>query len=265
MTMRTVHLLALFLATTVFSAVALAGPKPGDIYSSPLKNFRVTVPDYPLGTKVKKSNDKFHGFVSFTGGAGDVSRIGYQRLDPLPPLTDPDSVAALSRAALVGLDSLSRAALLKSVAGLDSVSRESLLRTIFRQLPDLNLGVPGQPSQVPDSVIMGIAAPAVQQVFNMQQQLLARYNARVMSWEPLVLDSTLMVLVVAVAPEGSTNVNLATGKNLDAVFGHLVFIKGEFIYNLLAQPNAFATSPQAELAQDARRLVKKLYATIVFQ
>lgn len=270
MTKRSAHLPALFLAATVFSAVALAGPKPGDIYSSPLKNFRVTVPDYPFGTKVKKSNSKIQGFVTFTSGAGDMDRIGYQRFTPQP--ANPDTVIALCRAGLAGMDSVSRAALLQNLAGLDSSSREGLHRNIFQQLPGMNAAAVDAHAPAADSMLAAFTAGAVGGILFIRQQLLGPRNARVVSWEPLVLDSTLMVLTVAVSPEGSDNVNLATGKNQDAVFGNLVFIKGGFIYNLIAQLNAFQTGQAAkssnlqdELAPVARRLVKELYATIVFQ
>lgn len=270
MTKRSARLPVLLLAASVFSAAAAAGPKPGDTYRSPLKNFRVTVPDYPLGTKVKKSNDKTRGFVSFSGGAGDVSRIGYQRFSFQPG--NPDTVAALSRAALAGMDSVSRAALLQSLAGLDSSSRDALLRNLFLQLPGMNAGAAGLQAPVPDSMLAAFAAGGVSGILFIQQQFLTRLNARVVSWEPLVLDSTLTVFSVGVSPEGSKNINLATGKPMDVVFGHMVFIKGGFIYNLLAQPNAFATgktapssNPSDELVQTARRLVNELYTSIVFQ
>ena len=198
-----------------------------------------------------------------------MARIGYQRLDPPPSPADLDSLA---RAGLAGLDSLSHAMLREKIAGLDSLSREGLLKSMFQQILGMNVAAARQHPLVPDSILMGVAAPAFLQIVGAQQQLLARYNALFLSREPLVLDSTLMVFTVAVSPEGSDNTDMATGKHLDVVFGHLVFIRGGFLYNLVAQPNGFEagltaknSNPQGELAQIDRRLIHALYRSIVFQ
>src|SRR5437867_4020597 len=110
MTIRSACFLLLFLATAAFDdSVVFARQDPGEKYTSPLRNFSITVPDYPMGTKVEESNDKIHGFVSFKGGAGDAARIGYQRVDPPASVGNADSLIAMSRAALAGFDSLSGA------------------------------------------------------------------------------------------------------------------------------------------------------------
>jgi len=248
----------------------LARQDPGEKYTSPLHNFSIRVPDYALGTKVEESNDKIHGWVGFKKGAGDAARIGYQRLDPTHFGGSPDSLIALSRAALAGLDSLSRSALRKIVASLDSLSRDSVLTRIVQQLPRTTTDI-ARPS-APDSIVTGLAALLYGNIANAQQQLMAHYDARLISREPVVLDSTLMVFSVAVSPEASDNVDMATGKHLDVIFGHLVFIKGDFLYNLFVQPNGFAaaTSPKDPkapdgLGQTARRLVQTLYRSIAFQ
>ncbi|MBI1805694.1 MAG: hypothetical protein HYR76_01430 [Ignavibacteria bacterium] len=273
MTIRAAYFLVLFLATAAFyNSGALARQDPGEKYTSPLRNFSITVPSYPLGTKVEESNDKIHGWVGFKGGAGDAARIGYQRLDPPPSVGNPDSLIALSRAALAGLDSLSRAMLRNIVAGLDSLSRDSLLTHIVQQLPRTNIDIAHQRPPAPDSIIIELAALLYGFIANVQQQLMAHYDARLISREPVVLDSTLMVFTVAVSPEGSENVDMATGKHLDVGFGHLVFIKGGFLYNLFVQPNGFAAAmapkdPNAPngVVQTARRLVQTLYRSIAFQ
>jgi len=273
MTVQAKYFLVVSLAAAaLYHPRALARQDPGEKYTSPLHNFSITVPDYPLGTKVEKSNDDIHGWISFTGGAGDVARIGYQRIDGQPSLGNADSLMAMSHAAFAGLDSLTRATLRNIIAGLDSLSRDSLLTNIVQQLPHTNRDIAHQHPPVPDSIIVELAGLLYGYIGNAQQQLMARYNARIMSREPVVLDSTLMIFTVAVSPEGSENVDMATGKHMDVVFGHLVFIKGGFLYNLLAQPNGFATATASKdpnapdgLAQTVRRLVQNLYKSIAFQ
>jgi len=102
---------------------------------------------------------------------------------------------------------------------------------------------------------------------NTQEQLLSRYQATVTSWEPFILDSTLMGFAVAVTPEGSDNVNMATGKHLDAVFGHLVFVREGYLYNLVVAPGGFAGAasgdPDERVATN-RRLEEELYRSITF-
>ena len=273
MTIRAAYFVVLLLATSAFyNSRVLASQDPGEKYTSPLSNFSITVPDYPLGTKVEESNDKIHGWVGFKGGAGDAARIGYQRLDPPPSVGNPDSLIALSRAALAGLDSLSRATLRNIVAGLDSVSRDSVLTHLVRQLSSTNIDIAHLRPPAPDSIMIALAALLYEKIANVQEQLMARYQARLISRAPIVLDSTLMVFTVAVTPEGSENVDMATGKHLDAGFGHLVFIKGGFLYNLFVQPNGFAAAmapkdPNAPngLVQTAKRLVQNLYRSIAFR
>jgi hypothetical protein len=272
-TVRPRYFLSLYLAIGVLSTSgAVAYQDPGETYTSPLHNFSITVPNYALGTKVDDSHDDIHGWVGFKGGSGDAARIGYQRLDPPPNIGNADSLFAMSRMVLAGIDSISREMLHNIIAGLDSSSRDLLLTYIVQQLPRTTIDIAHQKPPLPDSIMIGLSALLYNYLANTQQQLMARYNANIISREPIVLDSTLMVLTVAVSPEGSENVNMATGKNLDAWFAHLVFVRNGFLYNLFQQPNGFAAAtgskdPNAPdgLGQTSKRLVRTLYRSIEFK
>jgi hypothetical protein len=73
------------IATAVgLSACATVGGKVANgIYTSPLYNFKVPVPDMGADTTVKDTaNDQF-GFVEFYDGHGSLLRIEYLRMGPL--------------------------------------------------------------------------------------------------------------------------------------------------------------------------------------
>ena len=144
----------------VLATHARGGPRPGETYTPPLRNFSVTVPDYPMGTKVQKSNEKNHGFVAFNGGSGRVGRIGYQRLEPTPQLPDAAAVLDASRLCLADLDPLVRTHLLGGIAGLDSMSRGTLLSQLEQQLPGMSVHLRA-PAWTPDSMLATLAAPAL--------------------------------------------------------------------------------------------------------
>ncbi len=250
----------LFVALILMSG-AVFGQKSGKTYNSPLHNFSITVPDFPFGTKVYKSNDNIRGWVAFSGGAGDMARIGYQRLDiPIPNINQ-----------AVNLDSVSYKMLKEMIAGLDTMTRDGLLKNLFQQFYGMSSDSMVPHSQIPDSVLLDVATPAYFTIENYQQQVMARFNGRILSREPLVLDSTLMVFTVAVSQEASDNIDMATGKHMDVVFGHMAFIRGGFFYNLKVEPNSFATqlaktsNPSETLAQINRRLIKQLYRSIAFR
>lgn len=59
---------------------SVAGQRPGQLFTSPLKNFTVPVPNFVFGTRVQKSNNREGGLVVFMGGLGDLERIDYARL-----------------------------------------------------------------------------------------------------------------------------------------------------------------------------------------
>jgi hypothetical protein len=67
-------------------ATPLYAQKAGKLFTSPLKNFTVVVPEFgsvglgPDDTKVQKQNNKEGGTVSFMNGAGRLLRIDYTRL-----------------------------------------------------------------------------------------------------------------------------------------------------------------------------------------
>ena len=257
--------LALVFCVVVLATPACGGPKPGETYTSPLKNFSVTVPDYPMGTKVEKSNEKAYGFVAFNGGSGQVGRIGYQRLEQQPPLPDAAAVGDLSRPCVASMDSSIRVQLCGRVAGLDSLSRGALLVNLAQQLPGMSMHLQ-EPAWAPDSMLVTLAAVALAQIADAQTQLLGRYKATILSREPVILDSTVMIFTTAVSPGGSSAIDMATGKPLDVVLGHLVFWRNGYLYNLVVAPGGFAAMrPPAELGRTNRRLVEKLYESITFQ
>jgi hypothetical protein len=248
----------------VLATPARGGPKPGDTYTSPLGNFSVTVPDYPLGTKVKNSNDKTHGFVVFMGGSEQVGRIGYQRLEPPPPAADAAGVVEVSQTCLANLDSLIRKQLHGIIAGLDSVSRGALLSQLAQQLPGMSMHL-REPAWTPDSMLATLAAPALLLIANVQKEMLASTNKQIVSREAVVLDSTLMIFTTAVSPGASSAVDMATGKALDVAFGHLVFCRNGYMYDLVVAPGGFAAMrPAAELGEVNRRLAEELYRSITF-
>ena len=252
------------LSAAILATTAHGGPKPGETFTSPLQNFSVPVPHYPLGTQVQKSNEKTHGFVAFNGGSGQVGRIGYQRFEPPPQLPDAATVADVSRMCFADLDSLVRAQLLCGIAGLDSVSRGALLSKLAQQLPGMSMHL-RELAWTADSMLVTLAGPALLLIANAQTQQLGRYKANILSREPIILDSTLMMFTMAVSPEGSSNVDMATGKALDVVLGHLVFCQNGFLYNLVVAPGGFvAMRPPAELGETNRRLAEELYRSITF-
>lgn len=78
-------------------APPLYAQKPGKLFTSPLKNFTVVVPDFGSlgfgtdGTKAQKQNSKDGGTVSFMNGAGRLLRIDYTRL-PTDTILPTDSI-----------------------------------------------------------------------------------------------------------------------------------------------------------------------------
>jgi len=260
-------------AIAAFAPGAEAGPRPGDVYHSPLRNFDITIPKFPGGTKVQETHDPIHGHVAFAGGAGDMNRIAYQRFDarPLPATIGPDSILALSRAALAGLDSMSRASLVANLAGLDASARAALLANLDRWVPGVNLGAHGG-GVVPESAFVGLVALAFQSLGGAQDQLMAIYRGRIVSREAVVRDSTLMILTVFAGPSESGGKSMATGKPLDTVYAHLVLFRRGFLYSLVTRPNDYATGLAAshpghvmdELAPAARRLTLELYERVTF-
>ena len=102
---------------------------------------------------------------------------------------------------------------------------------------------------------------------------MARYQPRFVSREAIVRDGTLMALAISVMPSESGAKNMATGKSIDAVYAHLVFIRNGFLYILAARPNDFAAGIamsdggplEGELGPMARKLVFDLYQQITFK
>jgi len=78
-------------------ATPLHAQKPGKLFTSPLKNFVVVVPDFGSlglgtdGTRVQKQNNKDGGTVAFMSGAGRLLRIDYARL-PTGTILPTDSI-----------------------------------------------------------------------------------------------------------------------------------------------------------------------------
>jgi hypothetical protein len=271
-TRTTLGAVILLVAIAVRAAYAKAGYKPGDVYHSPLHNFDFTIPKFD-GTKVQETHDEIHGHVTVVGGSGDMERIGYQHSDPPALLASigADSILAFSRAALSALDSLCRATLVTSTSALDAPSRAALLETMDRWMPGVDLTAHGG-GAVPDSAFVGLTALAFEGLVDFQDHMIARYQGRLVSREAVLRDSTLMILTILVAPSESGSTDLATGKPIDVVYAHLVFIKNGFWYSLVTRPNDFATGmalghpghPEDTLAPFARRLAEGLYARITF-
>jgi len=271
-TVRKVTVLLVVIALAASDATA--GPKPGSLYHSPLKNFDVTVPKFNGKMEVKESHDEIHGWLACVGEMGDVSRIGYQRVPPSPPsaAVSADSLARLCRTALASLDSLPRATLLAVVTPLDPSARKSQAEQFAATCPGGTPTAPGGGAWS-DSDFVAVAALHLTALLNAQNMLMARYQPRFVSREAILRDGTLMTLAISLTPSESGAVNLATGKPLDAVYAHLVFIRNGFLYILATRANDFAAGmamghggrPEDELGPIARRLVFELYQQIKFQ
>src|SRR5438552_15384518 len=94
--MRTVSRLSRWLCIPLLLPLwPAAGPKSGELYVSPLKNFSIAVPKFAFGTRVQKSNNRDGGLVVFIGGFGDRERIDYARLTG-GALAGQDSAARLA-------------------------------------------------------------------------------------------------------------------------------------------------------------------------
>jgi hypothetical protein len=273
MKLRTVREVTLLLVVIALAASdAIAGPKPGSLYHSPLKNFDVTVPKFNGKTEVKENHDEIHGWLACVGEMGDVSRIGYQRVPPDPPSAalSADSLARLCRNALASLDSLPRVTLVAAVTPLDPSARKSLADQIALRCPGGTLTAPG--GAWSDSDIVALSALELAILLQGQDVLMARYQPRFVSREAILRDGTLMALAISVMPSESGAMNMTTGKPIDAVYAHLVFIRNDFLYILAARANDFAAGialghggrPEDELGPIARRLVFELYQQIKF-
>ena len=102
---------------------------------------------------------------------------------------------------------------------------------------------------------------------------MARYQPRFVSREAILRDGTLMALAISVMPSESGAMNMTTGKPIDAVYAHLVFIRNGFLYILAARPNDFAAGMASsdggrledKLGPMARKLVFDLYQQITFK
>jgi hypothetical protein len=79
MAKRSLQLCAVVVGLTLVAGVVHA-QRPGQTFKSPLNDFTVEVPDFPLGTKVQKYHTKDDGLVAFSGGAGNFQRIDYFRI-----------------------------------------------------------------------------------------------------------------------------------------------------------------------------------------
>ena len=275
MKLRTVRELTVLLFVTAFAASdAIAGPKPGSLYQSPLKNFEVTVPKFDGKTEVKENHDEIHGWLACVGSSGDVSRIGYQRVTPGPPSAalSADSLVRLGRIALADLDSLPRATLVAAVTPLDPAARKALAEQIARSSPGGMLTAPAGDAWS-DSDFVALTALNLSMLLYGQDQLMARYQPLFVSREAILRDGTLMALAISVTPSESGAMNMSTGKPIDAVYAHLVFIRNGFLYILAARPNDFAAAiamghggpPEAELGPRARKLVFDLYQQMTFK
>jgi len=274
MTLRTVRELTLRVVVIALAASdATAGPKPGSLYHSPLKNFDVTVPKFNGKMEVKESHDEIHGWLACVGEMGDVSRIGYQRVPPNPPsaAVSADSLARLCQGALASLDSLPRVSLVAAVTSLDPSARKSLADDIALRCPGGKLTAPGGGAWA-DSDIVALAALELSILLQGQEVLMARYQPRFVSREAMMRDGTLMALAISVTPSESGAMNMATGKSIDAVYAHLVFLRNDFLYILAARANDFAAGlamshegrPEDELGPIARKHVLDLYQQITF-
>ena len=91
------------------------------VFTSPLKNFTVTIPKLQMGTKIEKSNSKESGHVAFLGGAGEIQRIDYVRVVNAPT----DSVALGTR-----LDSVLAGFVTKANATLIEKDRATIRGTL---------------------------------------------------------------------------------------------------------------------------------------
>jgi hypothetical protein len=85
-------------------SLPLAAQRPGQLFTSPLKDFEVTVPSYMFGTRVVKDRAKDGGFVAFQSDMGDLQRIDYSRLHPdRPAPSAPDSLHAFLGGPVAGI------------------------------------------------------------------------------------------------------------------------------------------------------------------
>ena len=242
MKLRTVReLTVLLFVTALAGSDAIADPKPGSLYHSPLKNFDVTVPKFNGKTEVKEQHDEIHGWLACVGESGDVSRIGYQRVTPDPSLAalSADSLARLGRTAFAGLDSLPRATLVAAVTPLDPSARKALAEQIARSGTGGTFTAPAGGAWS-DSDFVALAALNLRILLYGQDVLMARYQPRFVSREAILRDGMLMALAISVTPSESGAMNMTTGKPMDAVYAHLVFIRSGFLYILAARPNDFA-------------------------
>jgi len=185
MTLRTVRELTLLVVVIALAASdATAGPKPGSLYHSPLKNFDVTVPKFNGKTEVKESHDDIHGWLACVGEMGDVSRIGYQRVPPgsASAALSADSLARLCRTALSSLDSLPRATLVAAVTPLDPSARKSQSEQFAFTCPGGTPTAPGGGAWS-DSHFVSVAALHLTALLRAQDMLMARYQPRFVSRE----------------------------------------------------------------------------------
>jgi hypothetical protein len=264
----------LLFVTALAASDAIADPKPGSLYHSPLKNFDITVPKFNGKTEVKEQHDEIHGWLACVGESGDVSRIGYQRVTPDPSLAalSADSLARLGRTAFAGLDSLPRATLVAAVTPLDPSARKALAEQIARSGTGGTFTAPAGGAWS-DSDFVALAALNLRILLYGQDVLMARYQPRFVSREAILRDGMLMALAISVTPSESGAMNMTTGKPMDAVYAHLVFIRSGFLYILAARPNDFAAGIamghggrlEDELGPLARKLVFDLYQQMTFK
>ena len=275
MKLRTFRELTVLLFVTAFAVSdAIAGPKPGSLYHSPLNNFDVTVPKFGGKTDVKENHDEIHGWLACVGESGDVSRIGYQRVTPGPTVAafPADSLVRLGRAALASFDSLTRVTLAAAVTPLDASARKALAEQIAFSCPGGTLTPPADGAWS-DSDFVALAALSMNMLRYGQEQLMARYQPRLVSREAVLRDGTLMALAISVTPSESGAKNMTTGEPIDAVYSHLVFIRNGFLYILAARPNDFAAGMamgqgvplEDKLGPMARQLVFNLYQQMTFK
>jgi hypothetical protein len=274
MKLRTVREVTALLFVMAFAASdSLADPKPGSLYHSPLKNFDVTVPKFNGKTDVKEHHDEIHGWLACVGAYGDVSRIGYQRAAPEPQSAalPADSLVRLGRRAVAALDSLPLATLVAAVTPLDPSARKALAEQIALRFPGLTLTAPGG-SAWSDSEFVALVALNLGVLLEVQDELMARYQPRVVSREAILRDGVLMALAISITPSESGAMNMTTGKPIDAVYAHLVFIRNSFCYILAARPNDLAAgmamsgggSLEDKLGPMARKNVFDLYQQMTF-
>ena len=202
MKLRTLRELTMLLFVTALAASdALADPKPGSLYHSPLNNFDVTVPKFDGKTEVKEHHDEIHGWLACVGASGDVSRIGYQRVSPDPSLAalQADSLMRLGRIALANLDSLPRATLVAALTPLDPSARKALAEQLSRSGPGGTLAAPAGGAWS-DSDFVALAALNLTMMLYGQEQLMARYQPRLVSRVAILRDDTLMAMANSVTP-----------------------------------------------------------------